>query len=219
MTDNDEFIPDFSGDDFADNKEIQRTRAERKAYEKLISDSLDVVRQELNAHDSSHLNFKGFHMFKPLTATVKQSVKSLVNDKDIRISLAEYHSAFPTAKDSNSGNDQYLFGHISLNTRYPRTYIHKETIKEKFEDIFFKRDVDFQRSKAFSRRFQVLTEEKYTLENLLATKKLDDLIQFPDMELEFLNNALLFRSSRKPISIEEAKTFCELAKVLCSMFE
>lgn len=215
---NNQFIPDFSGDDLAHNKEVQRSRAEREAYEKTIQESMSVIRQELNAEDSSHINFKDFYMFKPLTATIKNSVKSVINDKNIRISLAEYHSEFPTARDHNSGSDEYLFGYIPLITSYPRTYIHKETLKEKIEDIFLKRDVDFTTSKSFSRRFQVLTENRNLLEKMFLSKSLDNLTNFPEMELEFYNNAALYRSSRKPISIEEAKIFCELTKVLSFIF-
>jgi hypothetical protein len=217
MTDN-QYIPDFSGDDFVNDKEIQKTRAAIKAYEKMIEDSLLFIRQELKVQDASHINFKGFHMFKSLSATITHSMKSINQNNELRVSLAEYSSAFPTGKSSNSGTDLYLFGYISLRSNYPRTYIHKETIKEKIEDIFLKRDVDFPHSKKFSRKFQVLTEDKNTLQNLLQLRNLDDLVNFSEMELEFSNNVALFRSSRKPVSIEEAAVFCEMTKVLLNVF-
>lgn len=217
MTD-EQFIPDFSGDDFANDKEIQKNRAAIKAYENMIEDSLSVVRQELKVQDASHINFKGFHMFKSLSATITQSMKSAIPNKELRVSLAEYYSAAPTAKSSNSGTDQYLFGHISFKTNYPRTYIHRETIKEKIEDIFLKRDVDFPNSKKFSRRFQVLTEDKKKLQDLLQFKKLDNLTDFPEMEIELFDNSALFRSSRKPVSVEEANVFCDMTKVLLNVF-
>ena len=118
-----EFIPDFSGDDFAHDKEIQRARAERKAYEKLVQECLKLIGEELNASVSGHINFKGFHLFKSLNAKLKQSLKSDLNDKAVRISLVEYESPFPTARNSTGGSHQYLFGHISFSTQFPRTYI------------------------------------------------------------------------------------------------
>jgi hypothetical protein len=217
MTDN-EYIPDFSGDDFANDKEIQKNKAAIKAYEKMIEESLTVIRQELKVQDASHINFKGFHMFKSLSATITHSMKSTIPNKELRVSLAEYYSAAPTAKSSNSGSDLYLFGHISLKTNYPSTYIHKETIKEKIEDIILKRDVDFSNSKKFSRRFQLLTEDKKRLQDLLQFKNLDDLTGFPEMEIELSNATALFRTSRKPISIEEATIFCDLTKLLLTIF-
>jgi hypothetical protein len=217
MTEN-EYIPDFSGDDFANDKEIQKNRAAIKAYEKMIEDSLSVIRQELKVQDASHINFKGFHIFKSLSATITHSMKSTIPNKELRVSLADYYSAAPTAKSLNSGTDLYLFGHISFKTNYPRTYVHRETIKEKIEDIFLKRDVDFTNSRKFSRRFQVLTEDKKRLQDLLQFKKLDDLTDFPEMEIEFCNSSALFRSSRKPVSIEEATTFCDLTKVILTVF-
>lgn len=217
MTDN-QTIPDFSGDDFANDKEIQKIRAESKAYEKMIEDSLSFIKQELKVQDASDPDFQGFHMFESLSATITHSMKSSIQNKELHVCLAEYSSAFPTAKSSNSGTDQYLFGHISLRNNYPRTYIHKETIKEKLEDIFLKRDLDFPHSKKFSSKFQVLTEDKNSLQNLLQFRNLDDLINFSEMELEFSNNVALFRSSRKPVSIEEASVFCEMTKVLLNVF-
>jgi hypothetical protein len=217
MTDN-QIIPDFSGDDFANDKEIQKTRAASKAYAQMIEESLTVIRQALKAQDASHTNFKAFYMFKSLRATVKHSMKTVLQNKDLRISLAEYYSTFPTGKYSNSGIDQYLFGYLTLKNSYPRTYIHPETIKEKIVDIFLQRDVDFSHSKQFSSRFQVLTENKNSLSNLLQFKNLDGLAHFPEMELELFNNMVLFRSSRKPVSITEAALFCEMVKVILSIF-
>ncbi|MCF1713285.1 hypothetical protein L0U88_01425 [Flavihumibacter sp. RY-1] len=216
---NDEHIPDFSGDDFANDKEIQKTRAAIKAYEKMVNDSLNVIRRELNCEDSSHINLKGFHMFKSLTATLTHSMKSVIGDKIVRVSLADYFSSLPVPKNSNSGTDQYIFGHISLKKSYPRTYIHQETIKEKIEDIFLKRDLDFPDSKKFSRKFQVLTEDGKRLQDLLQFKKLDDFADFPEMEIELFNNKVLFRTSRKPVSIEEATIFCDLTKIILSVFD
>jgi hypothetical protein len=213
-----EYIPDFSGDDFANDKLIQKQREAIKDYEKMIDDSLNLIQQELNVQKSSHKNFKVFHMFKFLSATITHSMKSVTSTRDLRVSLAKYFSASPTAKSSNSGTDLYLFGYMSFRTRYPRTYIHKETIKEKIEDVFLNRDVDFPHSKKFSRKFQVITENRINLETLLQFKDLDDLTQFPNLELELFNNAALFRSSRKSVSIEEAIEFCDLSKVLLTIF-
>lgn len=215
---NNEYVPDFSGDDFADNKEIQRQREEIKAYEEMIEDVLDLVQRVLGVQKSAHMNFKRFHMFKSLSATVTHSMESVSPDNNLRVCLAEYDDAFPTAKSANSGTDLYLFGHISLQSSYPRTYIHKETVKEKIEDLFLKRDVDFSESKKFSGKFQVLTEDKSKIQSLLQFKNLDDLVDFAELELELYENGALFRSSRKPISIEQASIFCNLSKTLLTIF-
>lgn len=210
-------IPDFSGDDFANDKEIQKNREAIKEYEKLVEDSLSLIRQRFIMQKASHINLKRFYMFKNLQAIITHSMVSFVQNKELRVSLAEYSSAFPTARSANSGTDQYIFGHITLKASYPKTYVHKETLKEKIEDIFLKRDIDFPNSRKFSRKFQVLTEDKDKLNNLLQFKNLDDLIDFPEMELEFFENAVLFRTSRKPVSIEEASEFCNLTKILLTV--
>lgn len=211
-------IPDFSGDDFANDKEIQERRAAVKAYHQMIEDSWSLIQQELDAKEASHINFKGFSMFKDLSAMIAYSMKAINQEVTVRISSANYQSTYPMGKYSGTTMDQYLFGHITFPTSYPRTYIHKESIKEKFEDLFLKRDLDFPDHRKFSRTFQVLTEDQYRLKNLLQLKNLNELAAFPEMELEFSGNTALFRSSRKPISLQEAAVFCNLTKVLLRVF-
>lgn len=213
------YRPDFSGDDFANDKEIQKNRKALKLYEQMLDDSLDLVKQELNARKDSHANLKDFLMYKSLGATIRVTLKASILNKELRVALAEYYSAAPTAKSHNSGTDQYLFGCLALKNSFPRTYVHKETIKEKIEDVFLKREVDFPHSKKFSRKFQVLTSDKYQLERLLQFANLNELAIFPNMELELFNNKALFRCSRTAISLKEAAIFCKLAKTLLNIFE
>lgn len=111
-----------------------------------------------------------------------------------------------------------MFGYFKTKNVYPKTYVHKETITEKLTDLFLKHDVDFEHSKKFSRSFQVITEDKQRLQDLLQLKDLDALTAYPEMELEFDKSSCLFRSSRKGISIKEASYFCEMAKTLITMF-
>lgn len=214
-----DYIPDFSGDDFANDKEIQRQREALKMYNKMINDSINIIQKELNVQKSSHKNFKVFHMFKCLKATITHSMKLVMPNSELRVSLADYFSSTSIARYPNSGNDLYIFGHISFKSSFPRTYIQKETIKEKIEDLFLKLDVDFPHSKEFSRSFQVLTENRSRLEDLLIYKDLDVLTDFPDLELELFDNSVLFRNSRKAISVEETIKFCELAKTILATFK
>jgi len=215
----DNLIPDFSGDDFANDKNIQKARAAIQAREKMIADSLDVVREKLNVINGAHKNFKGFYMFKSLAATLKKSFRARNENTDLQISLAEYAFTILTGKLANSGTDQYLFGYFTMKNKYPKTYIHKETIKEKIAELFLKQEVDFEHSKKFSRKFYVITEDKRRLQELLLLKNLDSLTAFPDLELELNDNACLFRNSRKPISLEGATIFCELAIALLTVFD
>ena len=182
----------------------------------MIDRSLSIIRQELDVEKASHKNFKDFHMYKSLGATLTASFRDA--DKVAWVSLAKYASSYPIGKYANRGVDQYLFGHITLPSRYPRTYIYKETLQEVIADLFLKREVDFDHSKSFSRKFHVLTEDKQRLETLMQSKNLDTLAEYPDMELEFNNTSLLFRNSRKSVSVEEATLFCHLTKALLSIF-
>ena len=211
-------IPDFSGDDFADDKGIQKIRAEQKAVEKMIDDSLAIVSNRLGLKEASHKNFKTFLMFKNLEATITYSLKSSNAYKPLHVSLASYTTSYP-GRVHNSGTDLYLFGHLIMNTSYPKTYICRETLKEKITNLIMPMDVDFEHSRKFSWKFHVVTEDKKQLRDLLQFKDLDELASFPEMELELQGKTCLFRSSRKALSPEEATHFAELAETLMRIFD
>ena len=111
-----------------------------------------------------------------------------------------------------------MFGYFTMTHSFPKTYVCKETIREWITDLFVNNEVDFEHCKKFSRKFYVLTEDKKQLSDLLQFKDLDELADYPDMELEFQGNACLFRSSRKCILPDEAEVFTELAKTLIGIF-
>ena len=211
-------MPDFSGDDFAHDKGIQETRAERKAYEKMVNDSLSIIHERLGTMDASHKNFKMFLMFKNFRATITKSFKSSNNDNPLHVSVAKYTTSYPWGRMYNSGTELYLFGHLTMNQTFPKTYICKETVTEKITDLVIPMEVDFEHSRRFSWKFHVLTDDKKQLLDLLQFKDLDELAAFPEMELELRGNTCLFRSSRKAISPEEAVTFSELANTLMKIF-
>lgn len=217
MTEN-QAIPDFSGDDFANDKEIQRIRAAVKAHEKMVEEAFSLFRRELQVQDTSPVDLGHFHLLQESDAAVVKELGTADRNPELRIFLVKYSSAFPIPRLPNAGTDEYLFGHLTTRKRFPRTYVHRETIKEKIEDLFLQRDVDFPHSKRFSRKFQVVTADKEALQALLSFIELDELADFPELEMEFHDNTLLFRHSRKSVSPEEANAFCTLSKVLLSLF-
>jgi len=210
-------IPDFSGDDFANDRDVQKMRAEEKAHKEMIGRSLSILQQKLSLKESSHRNLKNFLMFKNLEATVIDSYTAATG-KPLHVSMVKYYSSVQIGRTTDSSDDNYLFGLFPTGKSYPRTYICKETIGQKIIDLFTKMEVDFDHSKKFSRTFHVLTEDKKRLQDMLLLKDLNPLAAFPEMEVEIQNSACLFRSSRKPISPEEAEEFSELAIALQNIF-
>lgn len=207
-------VPDFSGDDFSNDKEIQKARKEAEAHRQMIQNSLAILKSELNLIDSSHKNFKAFNMFKGLQATIVDSYLAADYPSKIIISIAEYLSSFPTARDSNTGNEQYLFGYMELAKEFPSTYICKESIQQKIINLFIKTDSDFAEHRKFSRRFNVVTKDNKRLADLLRLKPLNELSAFPDMELEIHDRYCLYRNSRCSLSPEDATQFSKLTKML-----
>src|SRR5688500_12049172 len=212
-------VPDFSGDDFLNDKEIQKSRKEAEAYNRLINESLAVVKDELGLIKSSHTNFKKFLMFKNLQPILIDSFRAQQAPLPLIMSVAEYRSAYPIPKNHNSGSDLYLFGSIGYNKQFPKSYICRETIREKMVDLFSRQEIDFKEHKKFSRCFHVISKDGKRLTDLFQFKNMDELTAFPNMELEIHEHSCLFRNSRRSISIEEASDFAELAKTLVDIFK
>ena len=218
-TDTDNFEePDFSGDDFANDKELQKIRREEKEYAKMIDESISSVVSGLRLKKGSHLNLKGFTMFKNLQATLTESYESSILPSSLFVSIASYYSSTSVGRVRSSGHDPYLFGRLKMKTKYPPTYVCRETVREMLHDLVLNQETDFPEHKKFSRKFYVLTSERERLKDLLRLKTLDDLTIFRDMELELQGAFCLFRHSRRPVSPKEASSFVELAKTLSNVF-
>lgn len=214
MTDDTEYVPDFSGDDFANDKEIQKIRREAKEYQERIDESLSIIKSELGIGEPAYENFENFSMFGNLNATILDSYGTNNAPFKLLVFVAEYSTSYPVARGRNSGTDCYLFGYMDLIKQFPKTYICKETIREKISNLILRNETDFQDNKKFSRRFNVLTQDAKRLTDLLRFKDLDELTAFPNMEVEIHENACLFRNSRSSISPENAREFSMLAKTL-----
>jgi hypothetical protein len=81
-----------------------------------------------------------------------------------------------------------------------------------------KGDVDFKDYPLFSKKFHVVTKDKDRLNYLLYNKPLDELTEFPDMELEINGNQCFFRCSKQPMDQEITKEFVALGKLLLRVF-
>jgi hypothetical protein len=209
--------PDFSGDDFMNDTEIQKSRAALEAHKRNIENSILLLRNNLGIKNAQNQNLQTFSSFKTLNATMVESFESFQLCLPLHISIAKYFSSYPIAKAHNSGTDQYLFGLFSLNKPFPNTYICRETLREKINDLFINAEVDFEYNRIFSKKFFVLTDDKIRLTNLFQFKELDILAAFPEMEIEIQNKTCLFRHSRRAISPDEANAFTELAKSLVTI--
>jgi hypothetical protein len=204
----------MEADDFANDKEIQRLRRIQKEHDEMISECVGLVSGEFLLEPCSARELESFLMFKGLdSAGIVDSFRSTGNFT-LDIYLVQYRWTLHAGKIHNSGVEECFLGLLTLNKEYPATYIFKETLKEKITDWFVKQDVDFKTQKKFSRKFQVITQDKEKLKILLLSKSLDELAAFPQMEVEINGNDCLFRVSGNPITQDETRKFIELAKKL-----
>src|SRR5688500_1880710 len=141
-------------------------------------------------------------MFKNLQPIIIDSFRA--QQAPLIVSVAEYRSGFPTAKNHNSGTDLYLFGSIQYKKLFPKSYICRETLREKMVDLFSRQETDFEEHRKFSRCFHVISQDGKHLTDLLQFKNMNELTAFPNMELEIHEHSCLFRNSRSSISVGEA---------------
>ncbi|MGN6440264.1 MAG: hypothetical protein ACTHMM_27310 [Agriterribacter sp.] len=114
--DDESFFPDFSGDDFANDKDIQQYRENIKRHQQMVQDSLKIIRNGLELHDGSHKDLKDFLMFKELKPIVVESM----NNDNLHVSMVEYYTEVTTPRIRNYGTDEYLFGLIATKISYPK---------------------------------------------------------------------------------------------------
>lgn len=209
----------ITSDDFDSDRDIQKSRTEDQKRKNIILTSLSILCENLNLREVSSRNLSSFSMPNHLyQLDVTRMLRSLNPDIDLHITIASHFSSFPTSHIVDSESDQYIIGIFKMQHTFPATYIRRETVAFKIADFFLKKDVDFRQSKRFSRKFHVQTENKDQLLSLLQFKDLDELVNFPDLELELHGNTCLYRSSRKAISPSEAENFCDLTHTLLQIF-
>jgi len=206
-------------DDFANDKEIQRARKEKAGFDKMMKDSIAIVKNRFQMKKTSRNKFKEFWMTKSLTITeVYETIKSENPFFPLEVSIIEYHSHYPVPRGHNEGEDYYFFGLLTTKKSYPATLIYPEKFSDKIADVFTRAELDIKENKKFSRNFYALTKEKDVLRQAFSLLSLNELSEFKNLEFELRENYCLFRNSRKPVSVNEAQRFCAAAEKLIRIF-
>ena len=212
-------IPDFSPDEFDDDKEVKKWRKEDAAFFKMINDSIKVVADSFNASKSSHKNLKGFELHRLIdTPFILYSYTGGIRNEKVFFSIIQYRTSTITAKATSSGSDNYFVGVITLDKLYPHIILQPETAALKIHNLFVPGDIDFKHAKWFSFRFHVVTKDEDRLKSLFERVDLNRLNKFGSAEIELKENQCYFRASRKPVSPEQAQVFTDLAKTICEIF-
>ena len=206
-------------DDFANDKEIQRARKEKASFDKMMKDSIAIVKTRFQMKKTYRNRFKVFWLTKSLTITeVHETMKSENPFYPLEVSIIKYHSNYPVPKGNNEGEDYYFFGLLTTKKSYPAALIHPEKFSDKIADVFTKAELDIKENRKFSRNFYALTKEKEVLRQAFSMLSLDELSEFKNLEFELREHYCLFRNSRKPVSINEAQGFCAVAEKLIQIF-
>jgi len=208
------FIDD-GHDDFANDKEIIKERKRQAEFLRIRDTSIKNVVTAFNATTSSHRNLKHFLLHKSVaTPFVFESYEGRWRNREFYFCIFSYVSAVHAGRVNDSGSDYYFAGVFDLPKTYPHTIAQPETIALKIENLVTRADVDFDDAKKFSRKFHLVTKDRQALDILFFNKDLDRIAEQPQAEFELNDKQCYFRAGRKPVSIEEADSFIELAKIL-----
>lgn len=207
-------IPDFSGDDFAGDPDIQKAREAERAYRAMVDRSFELLAGRLKLEDAEPEALEALPLLGQLEAQVDSGLGPVAAGGRLHVALVTYHSGISTGKVRNEGTEQYLFGHLTLERPYPTTTIVRESLRERISNLFVRAELDFPQSRKFCRTFYVLTEDRQRLGSLWQLKDLDVLAGFREMEVWIKGQECLFRVSRRPVSEKEAEQLAELSSVL-----
>lgn len=211
-------LKDFETDDFANDKEIVRLRKIDEDYHKLMEDCIVILSEKLSLEENICDDITSFELFRSVeNAELLTSFRSVRPDLPLQVFFIENTWVHQTAKSRQEGIEHMFMGLLTLRGEYPLTYVYKETIREKIVDWFVKGDIDFKEQKKFSSQFHVVTRDKERLRQLLSNKPLDDLVLFPELELEINGKACLFRVSKESLSEDATLQLAELAKLICQI--
>lgn len=206
-------------DEFEHSAENLLLRSAAINNEEIINETLPVLCKELGLENYTTEVPEGFAMYKNLNAVMVKTCGRIGNGQALQMLIVDYSTTHTTSKGQKSEADSYVFGRMRLAKKYPQTYVCKETIKEKLMEFFTKRETDFPEHKKFSDKFYVLTNDPSGLTELFRLAPMDELINFPELELEIHGNDCLYRCSHKPLSLDEAMHHVALTKVLLRIFQ
>lgn len=205
----------FENDDFADDKDIVRRREVAAAFERMVDTCSAMLADKLSLGDDIDENFEQFVLYKQLrepdTMYTKQSATL-----PLQVSLVEIHNV--SARNGEHSRDYIVMGNLLLQREFPMTHIYQETVGARVADWFLKGDVDFKECKKFSRAFHVVSQDRERLRMLLSNKPLDELVKFPNLQLEIHGHSCVFRSSSDLVDEYHVAEFVDLAKTLQSVF-
>lgn len=206
-------------DGWENDKEIIKLRKEKAAHQKMIADSIAIVKEGLNAKETIEKEPSSFFLYNSIPdAFVNASYLGEWNGKKMYFGSFEYFTSVRTGRTTSEGRDEYLFGVISLKEAYPHIVIKPELLALKIEDLFTKMDVDFKHARLFSFLYYVITKDKNALKFKFQSKELNRIAKFLNAEIEFIGHECFFRVNRTAISPKQAERFVKLAKVLAEVF-
>ncbi|MGN6419446.1 MAG: hypothetical protein ACTHMC_18245 [Pseudobacter sp.] len=96
----------------------------------------------------------------------------------------------------------FLYGLVETKKDFGVSLLTRETLVDKFADIFIKADIDFNTHKKFSSRYRCFSNDNNKFTHAMSPQLMDFLAEIDHIELEFRNNFCLFRTEKSIIDHE-----------------
>ena len=195
-------------DDFENESNIRRFR-QKYDYDADLEESIEFLSRHYSLVQSKGADLNPFFIFQSFRSPVViESLKTSQADIEIEFYIIQYE------RTPRTRAGECLICLLSFGKSYPHTCVYKETLQEKINDWFLKQDVDFEDQKNFSKNFRVVSKDPQRLRMLLNNRPLDELTEFPNMEMELNNNLCLVRVSGNSLSAGEAEELVRLTEKL-----
>ena len=169
----------------------------------IFRDSVVVLKAEFNIKNISrseevkvHKVLSSFHSFESAEQVVLQNAFKIGNHFLALLSV-NYLVIRGRQRYTETLTDLEFAGLGKLNVDLKKTFIRRETLQDKIQELFIPVEVDFDHNKTFSRKYFVLTNDPQNLKDKMPSKLMDIINEQREIEVEINGRNLLVRNYQR----------------------
>jgi hypothetical protein len=204
-------------------KVFQQLSSEQRVFWEYYKECVLNIEKLYTVSTSISPNITDFLLINTKNAyRVLNSWNVMDKNNSFKLVMLEYKSyqdfASVTGGSRHYYYDPYLIGMLNTFEDFGHVLIRPETFADKIIEIFNGIETDFAGHRKFSNMFYVISDNKEKTLVDLKNSFLDFFIQFPKLEVEFLNKKCVFRLE-KAIDFAETEMLCKIGMKLDAMFK
>lgn len=184
---------------------------------KKASEKFDITENDNSFFDLDFLN--QFHLFgSQQNASLTNSWKIKKNNNNFQIACIEIDSTLNIYRQKETQTHKFLYGLVNTSKDFGNSLLTKETLADKFADLFLKIDIDFEAKRGFNTKYHCISTDLDKFTKAMSNELMDYLAAINHINLEFKNNFCLFRTEKSIIdqknNLELFSIGIELSKML-----